>query len=95
MRYGIHLQPEAVKDLDKRRKFDAKQILDAMEEHLRHGAEQVSRSRIKRLRGKQHADYRLLVGNFRVFYTVEGPQVRVLRILSKEETHSFYLKEDR
>ena len=52
-----------------------------------------SKRRIKRLRGEQPADYRLVAGGFRVFYTVEGATVYILRILSKEGTSEFYVEE--
>ncbi len=61
---------------------------------LTHEPRQESRSRIKRLRGKQSADYRLRIGRLRVFYTVEAAEVFVLRIMGKEQTAAFYRKED-
>jgi mRNA-degrading endonuclease RelE of RelBE toxin-antitoxin system len=90
MPFHIHLQPDAVADLDSFRKFDVSQILDGIEEHLRHQPAQESRARIKKLRGKQAADYRLMVGEFRVFYCIGGKTVKVLRVLSKEQTKDFY-----
>ncbi len=90
MRYEITLKPAAIKDLDKLRKYDAVTILDAIEKYLISEPCKESKSRIKRLRGKQPSDYRLLVGNFRVFYTIEGNAVFVLRVIHKEETASYY-----
>jgi len=71
---------------------DAVVILDALETHLRHDPERVSRNRIKRLRGKQHATYRLRVAEYRVFYDVLEGQV-VVTILHKRETALFYREE--
>jgi len=87
MRYDIILAPEAVDDL---KVFDAhtrSQVLDAMESHLRHQPEKISKSRIKRLRGLSRPQYRLRVGDeVRVFYDVTEAAVEVLAILLKSET---------
>jgi mRNA-degrading endonuclease RelE of RelBE toxin-antitoxin system len=79
----VILKPAAAKDLDKLRTHEAKWIADAIDRHLRIEPEKVSRARIKKLRGEQAADYRLRVGDFRVFYTVDADEltVFVLRIL--------------
>ncbi len=43
-----------------------------------------SQSRIKRLTGLSRPQYRLRVGDIRVFYDVTGSHVEVLAIISKE-----------
>ncbi len=58
---------------------------DALERHLRHEPEKTSRSRIKRLRGVRRPQYRLRVGEVRVFYDVSGPTVEILAIVAKSE----------
>ena len=65
-------------------------IIDAIETHLQYEPERVSRSRVKRLRGKQGATYRLRVGEYRVFYDVVEDQVIVTAVLHKQETVGFY-----
>ena len=47
-------------------------VKQALELHLRHEPEKVSRSRIKRLRGIRKPQYRLRVEEIRVFYDVAG-----------------------
>ena len=96
MKYEVILKPDAENDLDGVRKYEARWIADAIERHLTREPEKVSRSRIKRLRGRQPADYRLRVGDFRVFYMVDADEstVLVLRILHKERTAAFYRKEE-
>lgn len=89
-RYRIELKPDAIKDLDRMRKYDATNVLDGIEKCLRFEPTQESRSRIKRLRGKPPADYRLRVDEWRVFYRVVDDKVQVLRVLHKEETKAFY-----
>jgi addiction module RelE/StbE family toxin len=90
--YSVVLKPPAVRDLDRLRRYDAAMILDGIEVFLSHEPARESRSRIKRLRGQQQADYRLRLGDYRVFYTVDkGDQrVDVLRVLHKRETEEFY-----
>jgi mRNA interferase RelE/StbE len=60
----------------------------AMEMHLRHQPEKTSRSRIKRLRGLSRPQYRLRVGDIRVFYDV-ADGVEILAIVSKPETRAW------
>jgi mRNA interferase RelE/StbE len=61
----------------------------ALETHLRRQPEKVSRSRIKRLRGLRRPQYRLRVGDVRVFYDVSGAIVEVLAIVVKSEAESW------
>ncbi len=49
-----------------------------------------SKSRIKRLKGISDPDYRLRVGNYRIFYNVTEDRVDVLRVMHKEETYKYY-----
>jgi mRNA interferase RelE/StbE len=70
MPFEIEVTREAESDLDKIRPFYRRQILDAVESHLQHAPTRASRSRIKRLRSFQSPEYRLRVGDFRVFYDV-------------------------
>lgn len=89
-RYLIHLQPDALDDIDRMRKFAAVMVMDGIEKHLRFEPARESRSRIKKLRGDPPADYRLRIEGWRVFYNITGPEVRILRILHKSETQAFY-----
>ncbi len=90
--YAIILKHSAIADMDALRKFDAAQIADAMEKHLRHDPTKESKSRIKRLRGLSSPDYRLRVGDYRIFYAVDrdGRRVDVLRVMHKDRTASYY-----
>jgi len=91
--YGIVVRPRAAAQIRRPRRVDAVAILDAIEAHLRHEPERLSRSRIKRLRGSNAATYRLRVGDFRVFYDVADEEVIVIAVLHKRETAEFYRKE--
>jgi mRNA interferase RelE/StbE len=61
-------------------------VRDALRVHLTHEPTKESRSRIKRLRDLRHPQFRLRVGEMRVFYDVMGTDVVVLAIMSKEKT---------
>lgn len=88
--YSIHLKPSAIDDLDSLRKFDVTKILDGIEEHLKWEPLKESRSRIKKLKGKQPVEFRLRIDDWRVFYNVTENEVWILRILRKQDTISFY-----
>jgi mRNA-degrading endonuclease RelE of RelBE toxin-antitoxin system len=93
MRYDIVLAPEAVEDLDNLQANVRASVRDAIEQHLRHQPTKVSRSRIKRLRGLSHPEYRLRVGDdIRVFYDVIEGVVQVLAIVPKSEADAWLAK---
>jgi mRNA-degrading endonuclease RelE of RelBE toxin-antitoxin system len=85
VRYAILLSPEAIQDHRRLPRHLRTEIRDAIELHLRHEPTKVSRSRIKRLRGVDRPQYRLRVGDIRVFYDVHGQDVEVLAIVSKSD----------
>ena len=89
MRFDIVLAPEAVEDFKALRANVRADILTALETHLRHEPEKPSRSRIKRLRGLRQPQYRLRVGEVRIFYDVTGTTVQVLAIVTKLEADSW------
>ncbi len=90
--YTIMLKLSAIADLDALRKYDATQIAKAMERHLQHNPTKESKSRIKRLRGITNPDYRLRVGDYRIFYMVDdvAHRVDVLRVMHKNQTLKYY-----
>ena len=56
-----------------------------------------AKSRIKRLCGIQDSDYRLRVGDYRIFYNIDelNRAVQVLRIIHKQEARKFYEEEQK
>jgi len=64
-------------------------VTEAIERHLRHEPKRVSKSRIKRLRGLSRPQYRLRVGDIRVFYDVAETEVQVLAIVTKAEAEAW------
>ena len=83
MRFSIILAPEAVQDLRSLKANIRTQVRRAIEEQLRHEPEKVSKSRIKRLRGLSRPQFRLRVGEIRIFYDVAPPRVEVLGVVAK------------
>jgi mRNA-degrading endonuclease RelE of RelBE toxin-antitoxin system len=89
MSFGIALAPEAVEDLKRLKANVRADIRSALETHLRDEPKKVSRNRIKRLRGLRKPQYRLRVGEVRVFYDVTEATVEVLAIVAKLEADSW------
>jgi mRNA interferase RelE/StbE len=89
MPFAIVLAPEAVEDLRRLTANVRTTVRSALEAHLRHEPDKTSRSRIKRLRGLRRPQYRLRVGEIRVFYDVSDTTVEVLAIVSKSEAESW------
>ncbi len=85
MKYQIILAPEAVQDMKSLDANDRAKVKDLIEKHLRHTPTKVSKSRIKKLRGLRHPQYRLRIDEFRVFYDIEESAVQVLAIIPKSK----------
>jgi mRNA interferase RelE/StbE len=85
MRYEVILAPEAAGAYKALPAYRRAEVRDALERHLRHEPTRVSKSRIKRLRGLSQPQYRLRVGEVRVFYDVTREAVEVLAIVTKAE----------
>jgi mRNA interferase RelE/StbE len=89
MAYAIVLAPEAVDDLGRLTANVRTTVRAALEAHLRHEPGKLSRSRIRRLRGLRRPQYRLRVGEVRVFYDISSTTVEVLAIVAKSEAESW------
>ena len=88
--FRIVVRPLAAEQIRSLRRVDAVAVVDAIELHLRYEPDHVSRSRIKRLRGRTAATYRLRVGDFRVFYDVDEAEVVVIAVLHKRDAAALY-----
>jgi mRNA interferase RelE/StbE len=93
MRYTIVLAPEAVDDLTHLKENVRAQVRDALETHLRPAPAKVSKSRIKRLRGLKRPQYRLRVGDIRVYYDVIETKVEIVAIIGKSEADDWLTRE--
>jgi mRNA-degrading endonuclease RelE of RelBE toxin-antitoxin system len=85
MRYEVVLAPEAARAFRSLAAYVRAEVRDALERHLRHEPTRVSKSRIKRLRGVSRPQYRLRVGEVRVFYDVTYETVEILAVVTKGE----------
>jgi mRNA interferase RelE/StbE len=79
MPYEIRYSNESVEQLKKLRVFDRTAVLDKIEEILSANPTVTSKSRIKRLREPAPSQYRLRVGEFRIFYDVEEQVVLITK----------------
>jgi mRNA interferase RelE/StbE len=92
MAYEIVLAPEAVEDLRALKVNIRAAVRSALEIHLRHEPAKMSRSRIKRLRRVRRPQFRLRVGETRVFYDISGSTVEILAIVTKSEAEAWLLQ---
>ncbi len=83
MRYEIVLAPHAAEAYRALPAYRRAEMRDALERHLRHQPTRASKSRIKRLWGLSQPQYRLRVGEVRVFYDVTHESVEILAIVTK------------
>jgi mRNA-degrading endonuclease RelE of RelBE toxin-antitoxin system len=89
MAYEIVLAPEAVEDLRALKVNIRAAVRSALEIHLRQEPAKTSRSRIKRLRRVRRPQFRLRVGETRVFYDISGSTVEILAIVTKSEAEAW------
>jgi mRNA-degrading endonuclease RelE of RelBE toxin-antitoxin system len=92
VRFEIVLAPQAVEDLHALKAHLRSAVREALEKHLRHEPTRTSRSRIRQLRGLSKPQYRLRVGDVRVFYDVSESTVEVLAIVLKAEAASWLIQ---
>ena len=93
MRHGIIFAPQAARDFRRLRARYRAEVRDALETHLRHEPTKVSRSRIKRLKGLSQPQFRLRIGDIRVFYDVCEGEVQVLAIVLKQDADDWLFRE--
>ncbi len=84
MRFEVLLAPEAIEDLRNLKARTRAEVRDGIERHLRHEPTKESRSRIRTLKGMSKPQYRLRIGDVRVFYDVIDNRVEILAIVDKE-----------
>jgi mRNA interferase RelE/StbE len=89
MRFEVRYSDEAVEKLKALRAYDRVAIMDQIEQVLMVNPTLESKARVKLLRQPAPTQYRLRVGEFRVFYDVVQAFVLVIQILSKEESIAY------
>ena len=89
MAFEVILAPGAIEALKNLSVPVRAGVVKALQVHLTHEPTKTSKSRIKRLRGLSQPQYRLRVGDIRVFYDVTEAQVQVLAIVTKAEAQTW------
>jgi mRNA-degrading endonuclease RelE of RelBE toxin-antitoxin system len=91
MPFEIRYSSKAVKQLKACRAFDRATILDEIEQTLTVNPTVQSKARVKKLRQPAPTQFRLRVGDFRVFYEVDEATdvVSVVQILSKADSLTY------
>jgi mRNA-degrading endonuclease RelE of RelBE toxin-antitoxin system len=95
MKYEIVFAPEAVRDVRGLRAHLRSMVRDGIETSLRHVPTAVSKSRIKRLRGLARPQFRLRLGEVRVYSDVKESTVEILAIVPKSEAAEWLKREGR
>ena len=85
MKYRVVFTREAREDYRDLPARIRAEVEGGINRHLLYQPTRGSRSRIKRLRGTRRPQYRLRVGDVRVFYDVREGEVEVLAIVEKSE----------
>jgi mRNA-degrading endonuclease RelE of RelBE toxin-antitoxin system len=83
MKYELIFAPEALQDLKRLSARDRSNVLDNIERHLRYTPDRISQASIKRLQGISRPQYRLRIGDIRVYYDVIEQNVEILAIIPK------------
>ena len=89
MRYEIVFAPGAVQDFRRLKAQVRAAVRDAIEQHLRYEPAKESKSRIKRLRGLSRPEYRLRMGEMRIYYDIVQGTVEILAIIPKSEANAW------
>ena len=92
MKYEIVLSPEAAVTYKELGAHQKAEVRETIEIHLRHEPMKVSKSRIKRLRGLSRPQYRLRVGELRIYYDVSSSTVEILAIVEKSKSAEWLKK---
>ena len=95
MRYAIVFAPEAVRDVRSLRAHVRSMVQEGIEAFLRHAPAKASKSRIKRLRGLARPQFRLRLGEVRVYDDVRESTVEILAVVPKSEAVEWLKREGR
>lgn len=93
MRYQIKFFDEAHEDLKRIKAYLRAEVLNAIETHLRFEPTKTSQSRIKQLRDMKTPQFRLHIGEVRVFYDVNGDTVEIIAIVFKSDAADWLERE--
>jgi mRNA-degrading endonuclease RelE of RelBE toxin-antitoxin system len=85
MPYSVFYSDEAISDLSTIRAYDRARIISEIDQLLQINPMLESKAKIKKLAQPALSDYRLRVGEYRVFYDADevAKDVEIIRILEK------------
>ena len=86
MNYEVRFSDRALEQIKVLRAYHRVAVLGRIDEKLTAEPARTSKTSIKLLQQPAPTQYRLRAGNFRVFYNVEGNVVRVVEIMTKEDS---------
>lgn len=86
MAYRIVFTENAIDDFNVPNARWRATVRDSIRVRLGHAPTKESRSRIKKLRDLRHPQFKLRIGEIRVFYDVTEMDVVIIAIVSKEKT---------
>ena len=89
MQYESRYSEEAVEQMKRLRAFDRAAVLDQIEQVLGANPMLVSKARVKLLRQPAPTQYRLRVGELRIFYDVDQQTVSIIQILTKDDAINY------
>jgi len=92
MRYEMVLAPGVVEAFKAMSAHQRAEVKDGIETHLRHEPTKTSKSRIKRLRGLSRPQFRLRIGETRIYYDVSQSTVEILAIIEKSRSDEWLAK---
>ena len=92
MKHEIVFAPAAVAVFKAMAARQRAEVKDGIESHLRHEPTKTSKSRIKRLRGLSRPQFRLRIGETRIYYDVSESTVEVLAIIEKSRSDEWLAK---
>ncbi len=88
-RFEIERKQAVAKDLRQIDQADQKKIFSAILKYPEHIPDEPHGTRIKKMEHIEQPQYRLRVGDYRVFYDVEGKRVVILGIVHKKKAEKW------
>ncbi len=89
MAFAIEYSEESLNQLRNLRAFDRSAILSQIRQVLSTSPTKTSKARVKSLRQPAPTEYRLKVGEFRIFYDIVDDIVYIRQILSKSDSAAY------
>ena len=89
MKFRVQFQKDAAKELERLRSVDRSAILEDADRLLGSNPSLESQSKVKKLRQPAPAEFRLRVGDYRIYYKVDVDCVTVLKVLHKADSAEY------